>query len=181
MAGASAGHHHKKKRSAGDILLLTVYWMGVIVAAFVLLRFLIIPFLQDMGRPPGTPAARYAASKGMLAAIATHGSYRSGRIAPAPFTNENRGLTSIPPQDAEWPAWIEVPFGYRIESCEANERRECTDTESDVTKIRYAYQCRNTAGNAEDWSPDTCKAYSAVRMRALGTSPLQIAYWFSRL
>ncbi len=94
----------------------------------------------------------------------------------SPETGVRHELTARPLKE-EWSSWVCIPSGRTFISCEANADLSCADTESDVTKVTYAYQCKNLRGEVVDWTPAACEHYIAIRVRSKDDAARSLAYW----
>lgn len=174
------GHHgaaHDDHKEKAPIWKLIILWSLAIASALLVIRFVVIPFFthHDIGKIPGERRSlRFEYTQ-------THGStnLRFSSSSPAPsVTPYVRKPFTAPPHASEWPAWIDVPSGYSLLSCEANDDLSCSDTESDPTKVTYDYQCKGPDGTEFDRASNPCTSYIAIRMRSKDETARKLAYWF---
>ena len=99
-------------------------------------------------------------------------------VPPAPAIELDVRKPLIAPVGDTWSEWLRVPSGYNILSCEADDALDCTDTETDSSKVRYAYQCKDNLGNVHDFVQGTCETYIALRVRSKTGEPLSLAWWY---
>lgn len=107
----------------------------------------------------------------------------TGTMPSATFTSASAPALYVyspleaPAQGDGWSDWVYVSSGQKVVSCEANEDLTCSDTESDVTKIGYIYQCMDRKGVVHDWSVEACEKYVAVRVQSKSNIALNLAVW----
>ncbi len=180
-----AGHpdpHHPTKGGGGHdshghgdpfwLALLKTTGALAVVGAFV--WFIVVPWLASMGfgQTPGL-------SREARAAINAN----TGTMPSATFTSASAPTLYVPsPLEAPaqgdgWSDWVYAATGQKIVSCEANDDLDCTDTESDVTKIGYIYQCMDRKGVVHNWSVEACEKYVAVRVQSKSNIALNLAVW----
>lgn len=163
-----SGHDHHKKRPLWQLILI---WIGVLSVLICFAWFLAIPFFKShgVGQIPGAlKSLRFEYSQ-------THGSTEikySSSTSEAAAVYVRKSFTA-PAQSGNWSSWINVPSGFRLMSCEANDDLTCADTESDVTKVAYAYECMTLDG-----SVGSCEHYVAIRVRSKDETTRKLAYWF---
>ena len=80
-----------------------------------------------------------------------------------------------PARTSDWSRVVNVPSGYRPLFCEADESLACTSTETDMTLVRYVFDCRDLRGNASIREQEADLV--ACRVRAKGDEALNLAVW----
>lgn len=107
----------------------------------------------------------------------------TGTMPSATFTSAStpslyvRSPLEAPAQGDGWSDWVYVSSGQKIVSCEADDNLYCTDTEADVAKIGYIYQCMDLKGEVHNWSVEACEKYVAVRVQSKSNIALNLAVW----
>ncbi|HEY0979557.1 MAG TPA: hypothetical protein VGE23_01815 [Candidatus Paceibacterota bacterium] len=164
------GHVHDDHHGHGGGGLLK--WGLAILVLGLVGWFLVWPWLKGLGfgQVPGASAeVRYA--------MAPQGTIPGRDARSASVVAYVRHPLRAPAKSQDWSGWISIPSGYRPLVCEADSSLACTDTESDVTKIGYVYQCQDLRGETHDWTPGACEHLVAFRVKAKSDRALNLAYW----
>lgn len=107
----------------------------------------------------------------------------TGTMPSAAFTSGSAPVSTVrspleaPAQGDGWSDWVYVSSNQKVVSCEANDDLYCTDTEADVAKIGYIYQCMDLKGVVHNWSVEACEKYVAVRVQSKSNTALNLAVW----